>query len=54
MITFRTNLRLNELTNSKNIIAINNISNTLFNVDFSQLSLNDKNIVFNTYLETIK
>jgi len=54
MKTFRTNSRLNKLTNSENIITINNIANNLFNIDFSQLPLNYKNIVFSKYLETIK
>lgn len=50
--TFRTNGRLNKLIKSENINLINSISNNLFNIDFNQLPLNYKNIVFTKYLET--
>lgn len=50
--TFRTNGRLNKLIKSENINLINNISNNLFNIEFNQLPLNYKNIVFTKYLET--
>ena len=52
MKTFRTNSRLNKLIKSENINLINKISNNLFNIDFNQLPLNYKNIVFTKYLET--
>ncbi len=52
MKTFRTNSRLNKLIKSENINAINKTSNNLFDVDFLQLPLSYKNIVFNKYLET--
>jgi hypothetical protein len=52
-MTFRTKARLNKLVKNENINLINNISNNLFNVDFNQLPLNYKNIVFNEYTKKI-
>jgi hypothetical protein len=51
-MTFRTKARLNKLIKSENINLINSISNKLFNIDFNELPLNYKNIVFNKYIET--
>ena len=51
-MTFRTNSRLNKLIKNENINLINNISKNLFNIEFNQLPLNYKNIVFTKYLET--
>ena len=49
---FRTKARLNKLIKNENINLINRISSELFNIEFEQLPLNYKNIVFNKYIET--
>jgi hypothetical protein len=51
METFRTNSRLNKLIKGENINLINKISNNLFDINFDQLPLNYKNIVFTKYIE---